>query len=83
MEISKFLKDADEKIYANPSFIKDTWYGETYLKWSSFTKTTPLENMLKLTVPILYIAGGKNNNQTIIVWTMQNLSSSGKAKAYL
>lgn len=55
-----------EKIYANPSSTTTTWYGETYLKWSSFTKTTPLENMLKLDIPILYIAGGKDNNQTII-----------------
>lgn len=55
-----------EKIYADPLSTKKKWYGETYLKWSSFTKTTPLENMLKLTIPILYIAGGKDNNQTII-----------------
>ncbi|ANF52536.1 hypothetical protein A0O34_19325 [Chryseobacterium glaciei] len=55
-----------EKIYADPLSTKKTWYGETYLKWSSFTKTTPLENMLKLKIPILYIAGGKDNNQTII-----------------
>lgn len=55
-----------EKIYADPLSTKETWYGETYLKWSSFTKTTPLENMLKLNIPILYIAGGKDNNQTII-----------------
>lgn len=55
-----------EKIYADPLSTKKTWDGETYLKWSSFTRTTPLENMLKLTIPILYIAGGKDNNQTII-----------------
>ncbi|AZA83621.1 hypothetical protein C1637_14755 [Chryseobacterium lactis] len=55
-----------EKIYADPLSTKKNWYGETYLKWSSFTRTTPLENMLKLKIPILYIAGGKDNNQTII-----------------
>ncbi len=55
-----------EKIYANPLSVTKTWYGETYLKWSSFTKIIPLENMLKLNIPILYIAGGKDNNQTII-----------------
>jgi pimeloyl-ACP methyl ester carboxylesterase len=55
-----------EKIYADPQSVKKTWYGETYLKWSSFTKITPLENMLKLNIPILYVAGGKDNNQTII-----------------
>lgn len=60
------LYDDYEKIYADPLSTKKTWYGETNLKWSSFTKTTPLENMLKLKIPILYIAGGKDNNQTII-----------------
>lgn len=55
-----------EKIFAEPLSTQKTWYGETYLKWSSFSKTTPLENMLKLDVPILYVAGGKDNNQTII-----------------
>ena len=55
-----------EKIYADPSSVYKKWYGETYLKWSSFTQTTPLENMLKLKIPILYVAAGKDNNQTII-----------------
>nr|WP_315028361.1 acyl-CoA thioester hydrolase/BAAT C-terminal domain-containing protein [uncultured Chryseobacterium sp.] len=55
-----------EKIYRDPLSTKKTWYGETYLKWSSFTGTIPLENMLKLKIPILYIAAGKDNNQTII-----------------
>jgi pimeloyl-ACP methyl ester carboxylesterase len=55
-----------EKIYQNPKATNQFWYGATYLKWSSFSKTTPLENMLKLDIPILYIAGGKDNNQTIL-----------------
>ncbi|WP_412850619.1 acyl-CoA thioester hydrolase/BAAT C-terminal domain-containing protein [Chryseobacterium sp. PMSZPI] len=55
-----------EKIHEDPLSTKKTWYGETYLKWSSFSRTTPLENMLKLKIPILYIAAGKDNNQTII-----------------
>lgn len=54
------------KIYQNPQAIDQSWYGATYLKWSSFSKTTPLENMLKLDIPILYVAGGKDNNQTIL-----------------
>ncbi len=54
------------KIYADPLATDRKWFGATYLKWSSFSRTTPLENMLKLKIPILYIAGGKDNNQTII-----------------
>lgn len=65
-QIVDSLYQAYEKIYADPASTQKTWYGETYLKWSSFTRTTPLENMLKLTIPILYIAGGKDNHQTIL-----------------
>lgn len=54
-----------DKIFADPLSVKKKWYGETYLKWSSFNKKSPLENMLELNIPILYIAAGKDNNQPI------------------
>jgi pimeloyl-ACP methyl ester carboxylesterase len=55
-----------KQIYADPKSTTKGWYGETNLKWSSFCKTTPLESLLQLDIPILYIAGAKDNNQTII-----------------
>lgn len=54
-----------DKIFADPLSVKKKWYGETYLKWSSFNKKSPLENMLELNIPILYIAAGKDDNQPI------------------
>ena len=33
---------------------------ETYYRWASFSDETPLENMLKLKIPIMVIAGGKD-----------------------
>jgi pimeloyl-ACP methyl ester carboxylesterase len=54
------------KIYQDPLNTSKYWYGSSYLKWSSFSKNTPLENMLKLNIPILYVAAGKDNNQNII-----------------
>ena len=69
-----------EKIYANPKATNYKWFGETYLKWSSFSKTTPLENMLKLKIPILYIAGGKDNNQTILDMDYAKLEFLRKGK---
>ena len=33
---------------------------ETYYRWASFSDETPLENMLKLKIPIYLIAGGKD-----------------------
>lgn len=55
-----------DKIFADPMSVKKKWYGETYLKWSSFNKKSPLENMLELNIPILYIAAGKDHNQPIV-----------------
>ncbi|MEM6686707.1 MAG: hypothetical protein AAF617_13070 [Bacteroidota bacterium] len=49
-----------EKIYKNPTATTKEWFGESYLKWSSFTLNAPIENMLKLDLPILYVAGGND-----------------------
>lgn len=70
-------------IYADPSSTAHKWFGATYLKWSSFSETTPLENMLKLNIPILYIAGGKDNNQTIIDMDYVKLEFLRKGKTNL
>ena len=49
-----------EKIYKHPNSTSKEWFGESYLKWSSFTLNAPIENMLKLDLPILYIGGGND-----------------------
>ena len=49
-----------QKIFDNPTSFKDSWNNETYLRWASFSTETPLENMLKLKVPILLVAGGRD-----------------------
>ena len=54
-----------EKIYNDPKSTTKKWYGETYHKWSSFSLTSPLENMLKLDIPILYIAGGEDRHSIL------------------
>lgn len=59
------------------------WYGETYYKWSSFTLISPVENMLKLDIPILYIAGGADKNQNIINMDYTKLELIRKGKKNL
>ncbi len=54
-----------EKIYNDPKSTTKEWFGETYYKWSSFSLTSPLENMLKLKIPILYIAGGEDRHSIL------------------
>ena len=49
-----------KNIFENSESREKLWEGETYFRWASFSKETPLENMLKLKIPILMIAGGKD-----------------------
>ncbi len=71
------------KIYKDPESVSQRWYGATYKKWASFSATTPLENMLKLNIPILYLAGGKDNNQTILDMDYARLEFLRKGKTNL
>lgn len=77
------LYDVYQKIYNSPDATDKKWFGATHLKWSSFSVVTPLENMLKLDIPILYIAGGKDNNQTIIDMDYARLEFLRKHKTNL
>lgn len=49
-----------KKIFSDPNSKTKTSYDETYFRWASFSDETPLENMLKLKIPIYVIAGGKD-----------------------
>jgi pimeloyl-ACP methyl ester carboxylesterase len=71
------------KIYADALSTGRRWYGTTFLKWSRFSQTTPLENMLKLKIPILYVGGGKDNHQTIIDMDYARLEFLRKGKTNL
>ena len=54
-----------EKIYKDPKSTTKEWFGETYYKWSSFTLNSPIENMLMLDIPILYVAGGEDRHSIL------------------
>lgn len=49
-----------KKIFSDPDSRTKMWYDETYFRWASFSDETPLENMLKLNIPIYVVAGGKD-----------------------
>ena len=68
-----------KNIYHNPKSTEKEWFGETYYKWSSFTLQSPIENMLKLDIPILYIAGG-NDYQSILNMDYAKLEFLRKGK---
>lgn len=49
-----------KKFFAEPNSRTKYFYNETYYRWASFSVETPLENMLKLKIPIYLVAGGKD-----------------------
>lgn len=61
---SLFLKF--KEIYDNPNATDKFWLGHTYKRWASFCRDIPMENMLKLDIPILLIASGNDENSPIV-----------------
>lgn len=58
-----------KKIFAEPESRTKLWNDETYYRWASFSDETPLENMLKLKIPIYVVAGGKDIWQSFVMNT--------------
>lgn len=54
------LLKVQKEIYKSPNSTKQTFWEEPYNKWYSYSKETPLENMIKLNIPILLIASGRD-----------------------
>lgn len=63
------LLKVHKEIYTSPGDTKLTFWDEPYNKWHSYSKETPLENMLKLNIPILLIAGGRDAEGSYIANT--------------
>jgi pimeloyl-ACP methyl ester carboxylesterase len=48
------------RFFNDPYNTTTMWNGGTYYRWASFSDETPLENMLKLKIPVFVVAGGKD-----------------------
>ncbi|WP_046245763.1 alpha/beta fold hydrolase [Hymenobacter terrenus] len=59
------LYRVQKDIYSQPESVTKKWWGLTYKRWYSYLRETPLENMLSLSIPILYIASGKDESTNI------------------
>lgn len=59
------LQKQFKEIYRNPNVTDKFWEGHTYKRWASFCKDIPLENMLKLNIPILLVSSGLDENSPI------------------
>jgi predicted esterase len=63
------LLNVQREIYKSPHSTKQTFWEEPYNKWYSYSKETPLENMIKLNLPILLIASGRDVDGSYIANT--------------
>lgn len=70
-------------IYANPKATDKTWWGHTYKRWASFCRDVPMDNMLRLDIPILLISGGKDQNAPIAGLDYVNLEFLRQGKTNL
>lgn len=52
-------------IYAEPKITHKEWWGHTYKRWASFTKTDPYKYLLELEIPI-YIANGSLDEYSVL-----------------
>lgn len=53
------------KIHADPKATDKEWWGHTYKRWSTFSKTAPVNNLYELKIPI-YMANGSLDQNSVL-----------------
>lgn len=55
-----------EKIYNDPQSTEKWYYGHPYKRWGSFCTDIPLEHLIKLDIPILFLNGSADRSTPIL-----------------
>jgi len=55
-----------EKIYRNPLNTEKWYSGHPYKRWGSFCSDIPLDHLVKLDIPILFLNGSTDRNTPIL-----------------
>jgi hypothetical protein len=55
-----------EKIYNDPHSTEKWYYGHPYKRWGSFCTDIPLNHLVKLDIPILFINGSTDRNTPVM-----------------
>lgn len=53
-------------INENANSTEKEWYGHTYLRWSSFCNSTPMDDILSVNIPVYIIVASKDDNTTVL-----------------
>jgi hypothetical protein len=64
-EIDKLFATYKE-IYSDPDNTEKWYYGHPYKRWGSFCSTIPLDELVKLDIPILFVNGSADRNNPIL-----------------
>jgi hypothetical protein len=60
------LFDIYKQIYADPMSTEKSWYGHPYRRWASFCTYIPLEHLVDLDIPILYVSASVDRNVPVL-----------------
>jgi dipeptidyl aminopeptidase/acylaminoacyl peptidase len=55
-----------KKIYSDPKSTEKWYYGHPYKRWGSYCTDIPLEHLVKLDIPILYVKGTADRNSPVL-----------------
>jgi len=55
-----------KKIYADPESTDLWYYGHPYKRWGSFCSDIPLNHLVELDIPILYVKGTSDRNSSVL-----------------
>jgi hypothetical protein len=60
------LFDIYKHIYDDPHNTEKSWYGHPYQRWASFCTDIPLEHLVELRIPVLYVGASADRNAPIL-----------------
>jgi len=55
-----------KKVYADPESTEKWYYGHPYKRWGSFCNDIPLDHLVELDIPILYVKGTADRNSPVL-----------------
>jgi pimeloyl-ACP methyl ester carboxylesterase len=60
------LFEVYKKVYADPESTEKWYYGHPYKRWGSFCSDIPLDHLVELDIPILYVKGTADRNSSVL-----------------
>lgn len=69
-----------QDIYTYGDATDKKWFGHTYLRWSSFCKHQPVEDILSLNIPVYLVSSSQDRNTSVLSSDFIQLEALRKGK---